>query len=79
MEGATTTSHDIQDDLQALQQDVARLSQQLAGLVANKGTESWKLAKDSFDGLLADASDKGKGAADAVEEMRSNLAEAIGE
>ncbi len=77
-QAAVATSQDIQQDFQALQQDVAKLSEQLAGMVAAKGSEAWTLAKDNnIDGLLTAAGGKGKKAADAVGEIRDNLAVAI--
>jgi ElaB/YqjD/DUF883 family membrane-anchored ribosome-binding protein len=74
---AATASQDIKEDMQALQQDVARLSQLLAGLVAVKGSEAWELAKDNINGMLTDAGVKGEEAADAVGEVRDNLVAAI--
>jgi ElaB/YqjD/DUF883 family membrane-anchored ribosome-binding protein len=78
-QAAVATSQDIQQDFRALQQDVAKLSEQLAGLVATKGSEAWTLAKDNIDGLLTAAGSKGKEASDAVGEIRDNLAVAIEE
>jgi ElaB/YqjD/DUF883 family membrane-anchored ribosome-binding protein len=74
---AASTSQDIQVDLQTLQQDVARLGQQLASLVGAKGSEAWELAKDNIDTMLTDAGAKGKKAADSVGDMRDNIAAAI--
>jgi seryl-tRNA synthetase len=62
---ATATSRDIQDDFQELQNDVAKLSQQIAALVSAKGNETWKFARKTVDGVISDAGDKGKEAADA--------------
>ena len=75
--GAASTAQDIQVDLQTLQQDVARLSQQLASLVGAKGSEAWELAKGDIDRMLTDAGAKGKKAVDAVGDMRDNIAAAI--
>jgi len=74
---AASTTQDIKEDMQALQQDIARLSQLLTGLVAAKGSEAWELAKDNINGMRTDASAKGEEAADAVGEMRDNLVAAI--
>jgi ElaB/YqjD/DUF883 family membrane-anchored ribosome-binding protein len=56
-----------------------RLSQQLAKFASAKGNEAWGLAKDNLDGVLGTAQAKGREAADAVTEVRDNLASAIDE
>jgi ElaB/YqjD/DUF883 family membrane-anchored ribosome-binding protein len=76
---AASTSHDIHDDLHALQQDVVRLSQQLAKFAAVTGNETWALAKDNLDDVLSGAQAKGRQAADAVGEVRDKFASAIEE
>jgi ElaB/YqjD/DUF883 family membrane-anchored ribosome-binding protein len=69
---AESTSEDIQDDLQSLQEDVVRLSQQLAKFATAKGNEA-------FGDVLGSAKAKGREAADAVGEVRDHLASAIDE
>jgi ElaB/YqjD/DUF883 family membrane-anchored ribosome-binding protein len=76
---AASASQDIQDDLHALQKDMAQLSQQLAKLAAATGNEAWGFAKDNLDDVLSGAQAKGREAADAVGEVRDNLAHAIDE
>jgi ElaB/YqjD/DUF883 family membrane-anchored ribosome-binding protein len=76
---AASTSQDIQEDLHILQKDMARLSQQLAKLAAATGNEAWGHAKDNLDDLFSGAQAKGREAADAVGEVRDNLAHAIDE
>jgi ElaB/YqjD/DUF883 family membrane-anchored ribosome-binding protein len=80
---AESTSEDIQDDLHTLQEDVVRLSQQLAKFASAKGNEAWNeawgTAKDNLDDVLGSAKSKGREAADAVGEVRDNLANAIDE
>ena len=76
---AASTSEDIQGDLHALQEDMIRLSQQLAKIATAKGNEAWGVTKDNLDGLLGGAQAKGREAADAVSEVRDNLASAIDE
>jgi ElaB/YqjD/DUF883 family membrane-anchored ribosome-binding protein len=76
---AASTSQDIQDDLRVLQEDMVRLSQQLAKFAAATGNEAWGLAKDNLDDVLSGAQAKGREAADAVGEVRDNLAHAIDE
>jgi ElaB/YqjD/DUF883 family membrane-anchored ribosome-binding protein len=76
---AESTAEDIQDDFQTLQQDVAKLTQQLAKLAAAKGYQAMDLAKDNLDGVLGSAQAKGRQVAEAVGEVRDNLASAIDE
>jgi len=76
---AASSSEDIQDDLQTLQKDVVRLSQQLAKLATVTGNEAWGLAKDNLDDVLSGAQAKGRQAVDAVGEVRDKFASAIEE
>lgn len=76
---ASSTSEDIQDDLHTLQEDVVRLSQQLAKFATAKGNEAWSVAKDNLDDALGGAQAKGREVADVVSEARDNLANAIEE
>lgn len=74
---AESTSEDIQDDLNTLQEDVVRLSQQLARFAAAKGNEAFGVAKDNLDDVLGGAQARGRDAVEAVNEVRDNLASAI--
>ena len=68
---------EIQDDLNALREDIAKLTRQLAELATAKGGEMWQRARASVDGVVEDVSAKGKEATDAVSEVRDNLASAL--
>lgn len=70
---------DVQDDVQTLRDDVAKLTQQLADLAAAKGGEVWGKARNAADGVLSDATAKGREATDAVGEVRDNLTAALDE
>lgn len=70
---------EVQDDLQALRKDVAKLTQQLADLASSKGGEMWERARAGVDGVVGDVGAKGHEAADAVGEVRDNLASALEE
>lgn len=72
-------SSDVQDDVQTLRDDVAKLTQQLADLAATKGNEVWGKAMNAADGVLSDATAKGREATDAVGEVRDNLTAALDE
>jgi ElaB/YqjD/DUF883 family membrane-anchored ribosome-binding protein len=74
---ASAASGDIQADLQALRDDVARLAQQIADIFAARGGKVWQRARASVDEALADAEDRGQDAVDAVREVGDNMAEAI--
>lgn len=70
---------EVQEDLQALRDDVAKLTQQLAELAAAKGNEVWQRARAGVDGVVGDVGAKGQEAADAVGEVRDNIVGAIDE
>jgi ElaB/YqjD/DUF883 family membrane-anchored ribosome-binding protein len=74
---ASAASGDIQADLQALRDDVARLARQIADIFAAQGGKAWQRARASVDEAMADAEDQGQDAVDAVREVGDNMAEAI--
>ena len=76
---ASAASGDIQADLQALRDDVARLAQQIADIFAAKGSKAWRRARSGVDEAIADVEDRGQDAVDAVREVGDNLAGAIDE
>ena len=76
---ASAASADIQADLQALRDDVARLAEQIAGIFAAKGGKAWDRARSGVDEAMADVEGKGRDALDAVREAGDNVFEAIDE
>jgi ElaB/YqjD/DUF883 family membrane-anchored ribosome-binding protein len=68
---------EFQADVQALRDDVAKLTQQLADLAAAKGGEVWERARASVDGVVGGVSAKGQEASEAVGEVRDNLVAAL--
>jgi ElaB/YqjD/DUF883 family membrane-anchored ribosome-binding protein len=76
---AAASSGDIQADLQALRDDVARLAQQIADIFAAKGGNAWRHARSGMDEAIADVEGRGRDAIDAVREVGDNLAGAIDE
>jgi ElaB/YqjD/DUF883 family membrane-anchored ribosome-binding protein len=76
---AAAASGDIQADLQALRDDVARLAQQIADIFAAKGGNAWRHARSGVDEAIADVEGRGRDAIDAVREVGDNLAGAIDE
>ena len=78
-QAASAASPDIQADLQALRDDVARLAQQIADIFAAKGSKAWQRARSGVDEAIADVEDRGRDAVDAVREVGDNMVEAIDE
>jgi ElaB/YqjD/DUF883 family membrane-anchored ribosome-binding protein len=76
---ASEASGDIKADLEALRDDVTRLTQQIADILANKGGAAWNRAKSNIDGVISDVENKGMEAVDAVREASDHVVEAIDE
>jgi ElaB/YqjD/DUF883 family membrane-anchored ribosome-binding protein len=80
---ASAASGDIQADVQALRDDVTRLSAQIGDIFASKGSDAWSRAKtnlqSNIEGVMSDASAKGQEAVDAVREVGDNMVDAIDE
>jgi ElaB/YqjD/DUF883 family membrane-anchored ribosome-binding protein len=76
---ASAGARDIQEDIEALRDDVARLTQQLAGILAAKGNKVWRRARSNVEGVISDAQDKGMEAVGAVREVGDNVVDAIDE
>jgi ElaB/YqjD/DUF883 family membrane-anchored ribosome-binding protein len=74
---ASAASGDIQADIQALRDDVARLARQIASIFAAQGDRAWGHARAGVDEALADAEKRGREAVDAVREVGDNMLEAI--
>jgi ElaB/YqjD/DUF883 family membrane-anchored ribosome-binding protein len=78
-QAAAAASGDLQADLQALRDDVAKLAQQIADIFAAKGGKAWDRARSGVDEAMADVEDRGREALDAVREVGDNVAGAIDE
>jgi ElaB/YqjD/DUF883 family membrane-anchored ribosome-binding protein len=78
-QAASESSGNIERDLQALRDDFRRLAEQLADIVAGKGNAAWRRAKESMEGAVSDAEDKGREAVDAMREVSDHFVEAIDE
>lgn len=76
---ASAASGDLQKDMQNLRDDFARLAQQIADIVANRGGAAWQRAKTGMDDAVADAQDKSREAVDAMREVSDQFVEAIDE
>jgi ElaB/YqjD/DUF883 family membrane-anchored ribosome-binding protein len=78
-DAASAASNNIQKDLQALRDDFARLAEQVADILSNKGNAAWRRAKTSVDGAVSDAQAKGQEAVGAVREVSDHFVDAIDE
>lgn len=76
---ANAASGDMQKDMQNLRDDFARLAQQVADIVANRGNAAWQRARSGMDDAVADAQEKGREAVDAMREVSDQFVEAIDE
>ena len=76
---ASAGSKDIQEDLDALRDDVSRLTQQIASILTSKGNKTWERARANVEGVISDAQDKGMEAVGAVREVGDNMVDAIDE
>jgi ElaB/YqjD/DUF883 family membrane-anchored ribosome-binding protein len=76
---ASAGAKDIEEDLEALRDDVARLTQQIASIFAAKGNKAWQRARTNVEGVISDAQDKGMEAVGAVREVGDNMVDAIDE
>jgi len=76
---ASAASGDIQTDLEALRQDVSRLTNEIADIMSSKGGVAWDRAKANVEGLVSDATAKGQDAVDAVREVSDNMIGALDE
>ena len=76
---AGAASGDLQKDLQMLREDFGRLAQQVADIVANRGTAAWQRARSGVDDVMSDAQDKSREAVDAMREVSDKFVEAVDE
>ncbi len=56
---------------------MARLTRQIADVVAARGEATWRKAKSNLEGVLGEAQDKGLEAVDAVREVGDNMVDAL--
>jgi ElaB/YqjD/DUF883 family membrane-anchored ribosome-binding protein len=81
---AAGTIEDIQHDLQVVRDDLSRLAQQVASLLSVTGSQALRevkaqmsRAKQSLDGVLSDASEKGMEAVDTVQDSTDTALDAL--
>jgi ElaB/YqjD/DUF883 family membrane-anchored ribosome-binding protein len=73
------TTGDIHEDLIALRDDVARLTQEIAHIVTARGGATWRKARSNVEGVLTQTQDKSQEAVDAVREVGENMLRALDE
>jgi ElaB/YqjD/DUF883 family membrane-anchored ribosome-binding protein len=76
---AGAASGDLQKDLQMLREDLSRLAQQVADLIANRGSTAWQRARSGVDDVMSDAQDKSREAVNAMREVSDKVVEAVDE
>lgn len=77
--GAATSeaSSNIQRDLQALREDLARLAEAISGIVSNKGNAAWRRARSSVDGAQTKGQEAVQEAVGAMREVSDNFIDAV--
>jgi ElaB/YqjD/DUF883 family membrane-anchored ribosome-binding protein len=69
--------NDLQSDIQTLKDDLSRVTSQVADIMAAKGATAWEQAKSNIDGVVSEATQKSKDAANAVREIGDSVADTI--
>jgi ElaB/YqjD/DUF883 family membrane-anchored ribosome-binding protein len=78
-EVGSAASGDLQNDLQALREDLGRLAERVRDIVTDRGNAAWRRAKSSADGATSNAQAKGQEAVAAMREVSSHFADAVDE
>jgi ElaB/YqjD/DUF883 family membrane-anchored ribosome-binding protein len=76
-EAALGTFVDIQSDLQALRDEFRQLIAQVGEIVMDKGGAAWRRARPRIDGVVSDAQEKGREAADAIRDVTDIFVDAV--
>src|SRR3974377_989506 len=76
---AGAAAGDLPKDLQMRREDFSLLAQQMADIVANRGTAAWQQARSGVDGVMSDAQDKSREAVDAMREISAKFVKAVNE
>jgi ElaB/YqjD/DUF883 family membrane-anchored ribosome-binding protein len=74
---ASEASSNIQRDLQALREDLARLAEEISGIVSNKGNAAWRRAPSSVDDAQAKGQEAVQEAVSAMREVSDNFIDAV--
>jgi len=74
---ASEASGSIQSELQTLREDLARLAEELSGIVSTKGNAAWRRARNSVDGAQTKGQEAVQEAVGAMREVSDNFIEAV--
>jgi ElaB/YqjD/DUF883 family membrane-anchored ribosome-binding protein len=74
---ASEASSNIQRDLQALREDLARLAEEISGIVSNKGNAAWRRARSSVDDAQTKGQEAVQEAVSAMREVSDNFIDAL--
>jgi ElaB/YqjD/DUF883 family membrane-anchored ribosome-binding protein len=77
--GSPDAAGDVRADLDALRNDVLRLTAELSEVLAAKGGAAWARARSNVEGIVSDAAAKGHDAVDAVREVGDRMRNAVDE
>jgi ElaB/YqjD/DUF883 family membrane-anchored ribosome-binding protein len=74
---ASEASSNIQRDLQALREDLARLAEAISGIVSNTGNAAWRRARSSVDDAQTKGQEAMQEAVGAMREVSDNFIDAV--
>jgi ElaB/YqjD/DUF883 family membrane-anchored ribosome-binding protein len=74
---ASEASGNIQSDLKILREDLARLAEEIGGIVSNKGNAAWRRARSSVDGAQTKSQEAMQEAVGAMREVSDNFIDAV--
>jgi ElaB/YqjD/DUF883 family membrane-anchored ribosome-binding protein len=74
---ASEASGKIQSDLKMLREDLARLAEEIGGIVSNKGNAAWRRARSSVDGAQTKGQEAMQEAVGAMREVSDNFIDAV--
>jgi ElaB/YqjD/DUF883 family membrane-anchored ribosome-binding protein len=74
---ASEASGNIHSELQTLREDLARLAEELSGIVSNKGNAAWRRARSSVDSAHTKGQEAVQEAVGAMREVSDNFIEAV--
>ena len=74
---ASEASDNIQSNLKTLREELARLSEEIGGIVSNKGNAAWRRARSSVDGAQTKGQEAVQEAVGAMREVSENFIDAV--
>jgi ElaB/YqjD/DUF883 family membrane-anchored ribosome-binding protein len=74
---ASEASSNMQRDLQVLRDDLARLAEEISGIVSHKGNAAWRRARSSVDDAHTKGQEAVQEAIGAMREVSGNFVDAV--